>query len=805
MQKMADVRRGWTQEDEPTTVEEFQSPQAEGNSLIPSWLGGGNQKKGNAAASQRRAPGMAQPNQGMARTTNAQPQSARRVQTGTNSANQQRSSGQGASAKRSPSSSGFALPGLGGSPLPSPEEMASQSRTGDSRSSKQFSDTLEADPDYPVIRGTAPRAPTPQSTNATSDSPRHSPVERTPRNVPADDFGRELAGAFSPASDGPAARTAQANDRPTASEEVSTDAAGSEQPLEPADSTLTVPATTDSPAMSAAPRRDTAESREDAAREAAAAFGPASNDKPAISASDFIRSQRTNTLPQRPSAARSKEAFGDALTVASGGDPSVLVSQQTPVISSDIRGPKQISIGRESVYRVRLQNQGAVAAEGIVATIRIPATAEIVGTTATQGSLQPPVADGSFAKIEWRLANLGGRGSEVLDIRLVPKEGRPLELGVNWTVAPVGSRAIVEVQEPQLKIDISGPTEVMYDKAQLFRLTLSNPGTGPAENVKISLIPPGGTPESATSHEFGNLAAGENKSVDIELTPREAGKLAVKAAASAEGGLAADVTKEIFCRKPELELDWRGPTTKFAGTPATYFFRVRNPGTAPADDVTVEVALPEGAEFESASEGQEFDAKRRAVSWRVGTLNPGDDKYMELKCVVNAPGANQLKISASNAAGDITNSSVAETKVEALADLKLTVSDPSGPVAVGSQAMYEIQVENRGADTARDVSVVALFSQGIEPDQSDGYTVADGRVTFPTIGQLPAGENVKLRVRARALNPGTHVFRAEVLCSALDIKLAAEETTRFYTDELAPEAEGTTERTASRDDGKSTR
>jgi len=30
---------------------------------------------------------------------------------------------------------------------------------------------------------------------------------------------------------------------------------------------------------------------------------------------------------------------------------------------------------------------------------------------------------------------------------------------------------------------------------------------------------------------------------------------------------------------------------------------------------------------------------------------------------------------------------------------------------------------------------------------------------------------------------GTHVFRTEVVCPKLDIKLAAEETTRFFEDE----------------------
>ena len=36
--------------------------------------------------------------------------------------------------------------------------------------------------------------------------------------------------------------------------------------------------------------------------------------------------------------------------------------------------------------------------------------------------------------------------------------------------------------------------------------------------------------------------------------------------ASAEGGLTCDMSKDIFCRKPELQLEYRGPATKYAGT-----------------------------------------------------------------------------------------------------------------------------------------------------------------------------------------------------------------------------------------------
>jgi len=276
----------------------------------------------------------------------------------------------------------------------------------------------------------------------------------------------------------------------------------------------------------------------------------------------------------------------------------------------------------------------------------------------------------------------------------------------------------------------------------------------------------------------------------------------VKAIASAEGGLNCDSTKEIFCRKPELEVDWRGPATKYAGTMATYFVRVRNPGTASAEDVTVHATLPDGAEFTSASEGQSYDAERREVAWHVGALNPGDDNYMELKCVLKSPGTNRVRINAATAKGELSDNKLAETNVIAIADLKLDVADPSGPIAVGSPAVYEIRIHNRGASAAKEVNATALFSEGIEPEQAEGamYSVADGRVTFKTIDELAAGRDVVLRIRAHATQPGTHVFRAEVLCRDLETKLAAEESTRFYADDAPADAEKSLNQATNRSD-----
>jgi uncharacterized repeat protein (TIGR01451 family) len=507
----------------------------------------------------------------------------------------------------------------------------------------------------------------------------------------------------------------------------------------------------------------------------------------AFGGGSVFRSPRANSTTAEQPVVRGTNSAGQNVP-ASPQEPGVLVSNQTPLITTNIRGPKQILVGREATYQVQLHNAGDVAAEGIVANIRIPSWAEVVATSSTQGMIQQGNDASGGGQLDWQLSRVEARGNETLDIRLIPRASRPLELGVSWTLTPIGSRAVVEVQEPKLQMTVSGPDEVLFSTPQVFRLTLSNPGTGVAENVKIDLMPPGGGENVVTSHPIGDLAPGASKTVEVELTANEAGKLFVKASATAEGGLSSEASKEIFCRKAELEVDWRGPDKKYAGTPATYYFRVRNPGTAPAENVTLHVTLPEGAEFASASEGQSFDAKRREVQWQVGTLGPGDDSYMELKCIAKTPGVNQFRVSAAASSGNLTANKVAETTIIALADLKLQVSDPSGPVAVGEPAVYEIRVSNRGADTAKDVKIVALFAEGIEPEQVEGggYSVADGGVTFRPI-EMPAGKEMVLRIRARANTAGTHLFRAEVLCQ--DIKLSAEETTRFYADDTPPDGQ----------------
>ena len=87
-------------------------------------------------------------------------------------------------------------------------------------------------------------------------------------------------------------------------------------------------------------------------------------------------------------------------------------------------------------------------------------------------------------------------------------------------------------------------------------------------------------------------------------------------------------------------------------------------------------------------------------------MQPGDDRYFEIKGVHHQAGDNTLTIKAVSADQTESESLTAETAVTALADLKLDVLDPKGPVATGQEVTYQIRVTNRGASAAQEVRVV---------------------------------------------------------------------------------------------------
>ena len=478
----------------------------------------------------------------------------------------------------------------------------------------------------------------------------------------------------------------------------------------------------------------------------------------------------------------------------------ILSASSTPALQWQVLGPDQILIGREASFTIRLQNDNSQDAEHLVAHVEVPANVEILAADSRIGVTQRAGSDAMSNVFEWRVQRLSAHGQAELAVSLVPRVSQAIDLQISVRHEPQTAYASIDVLEPRLQVALDGPGDVLFGEPRTYRLTVSNPGTGPAENVVVAVTPPGEEKRSTERQTIARIEAGASKTLDFELTPRVAGDLSIEAVATADGGLEDTSARRILVRKPELIVDARGPRTTYAGTVATYYFRVHNPGDATADDVDVVARLPIGAEVIRASQERLHGQSKESISWRIGSLPAGEEFFMELKCVVNWAGENSVELTAQGADQHLEHSKSISTHVVALADLKLEITDPKGPIAVGREAVYEVRIRNRGSNSAEDVNVVAMFSDGVEPIAVEGghHAIENGRVAFRAIENLPAGRDITFKIRATASYPGTHVFRAEVLCRELETKLAAEETTRFYLDETLAAGRPGEDRTASR-------
>jgi len=466
---------------------------------------------------------------------------------------------------------------------------------------------------------------------------------------------------------------------------------------------------------------------------------------------------------------------------------SVLFSRKGPMLSVETAGPRKISVGKESAYAVSIYNSGEAAADEVVVYVNLPAWADVVAAEASTGATHLNSPGGTGEPFAWSIGRLAARGRERLVLRIVPRERKPFDLGVRWDYEPVASQAVIEVQEPCLEMQLEGPREVLYGKKEIYKLKLSNTGNGDAENVVITLMPIGDKTNQPISHTLGTLAAGEKKTIEVELTARQAGSVAIQVAVRGDGGVHAELAEKVLVRRAALAVNVEGPKVQYVGTSATYRIQLSNPGTAPARNVKLSANIPPGAKYLASLDGGRLEADGTTVQWTLASLNPGAEQSFTMTCSLGRAGLS--RVTADCAADDeLTASASTTTEVEAMADLVLDVKDPPGPVSVGQEAAYELRIRNRGTKNAEGVEVVAYFSRGVEPVSAEGaqHRIGPGQVVFSPISSLAAGAELALKIRAQAETTGNHIFRVEVHCKPLGTRLVSEDTTHFYQDESAP-------------------
>jgi hypothetical protein len=470
----------------------------------------------------------------------------------------------------------------------------------------------------------------------------------------------------------------------------------------------------------------------------------------------------------------SRNRMRDSAGNVQGGIVSAGASatSELPGIRVVTRGPSSIMIRQTSQYEIRVENRGSIDASGVLVRAAVPDWADLRGQNATRGDIDTLV-QGSTERLVWTIDHLPAGASEKMSLRLTAARSGTYDLDVDWTLLPQKSVAKVHVHEPRLDLTIEGPDEVIYGQSQTYKVRVLNPGDGTAPNVVFTLSPNSATPQT---QRIGDIPPGKEAQFDVELTAQDLGDLKIHGLAAGDLELRSESSKTIRVAAAKLEAMLTGPELKYQNTEALYSLQVQNTGAATSEKILATLQMPSGVQYlggidEAATQGH-------ALKWEITGLAPGATRNYQFRCNMTSTGEHLFAFDCKGTAAGNTDVSIA-TRVESIADLVLSISDPTAPAPISSDVTYEIVIHNRGSKEATDVRAVAQFSHGIEPQRIEGQSgeVVTGQVLFDPIPRIGAGQEVRMRVIAQADRAGHHRFRTEVRSG--DTVLVAEEATHY--------------------------
>ena len=447
---------------------------------------------------------------------------------------------------------------------------------------------------------------------------------------------------------------------------------------------------------------------------------------------------------------------------------------EIPHVAVQLIGPADLTAGSPTNYELQVQNSDRLALSGLILRMETPPGVQVVANGPGADAVEFEKGDDGAILLNWTVAQLNAGGTTRLPLQLTSSAARNFAVAIEWTVLPQSGFDEIIVKQADLQVALEGPVEVEKHGSNAYQLRVSNPGTAQAKGVKV-IVSTGSPSNSAV--DVGDLNPGQTEVIDLDLTFEKAGKVQIGAIATS-GALSRSTNIQVNVRQPVVVAELGLPESVLHGSAMIAQIVVGNTGDAPARNLQVALQLPPGTETAQLPAGLSRDGDR--LFWNVAQIPAGQEVNVPIEMTLATPGAHELTLACVSPDGTVASAKSSVT-IEAYADLKLLVNDPVAPAPVGAPVTYELTITNRGSRDAKNVTILAQFSDGIEPQSAVGWNhqVVPGQVRFESIPQIAAGQSLQLKVIAKAAVAGIHRFRAEVRCEDNEARLVEEESTRY--------------------------
>jgi len=444
--------------------------------------------------------------------------------------------------------------------------------------------------------------------------------------------------------------------------------------------------------------------------------------------------------------------------------------------------PAEVLVGRPFSYEYRVINLTDYALSQVVVTDRV--TDNFAASDAT------PRADSvSGGVATWKIDHLGPRETKTIKVTgSASTEGTVTTCG--WaTYLPILCEPI-KVVKPAIELVKTMPAQVTQCDPIPVKLVVKNSGSSPLTGVKVTdTLPSGLTSDTATTFDAGTLAPGQSKEFTFNAKAARTGSFTNPAKATSAQGVEASSEASVKVVKPALEIACLTPAlkdgplgtkfTEFIGRPFEVCWEVKNSGDAAAANTVVELPVPSGLTFRSATDGG--TATGGDVVWNIGSLAPGASKKVCATFTGAAGGDYSFKASAKGVCSEPA-STTCGVFIQGVNAILVEVVDDPDPIQVGEETTYTIRVTNQGGGLPlQDVAIKANFPPEVDPGAaSNGGTVAGKTVTWPSVPSLALKQAITYTVKGKGVKAADARLQVEVTTRARTSPITELESTTVY-------------------------
>jgi uncharacterized repeat protein (TIGR01451 family) len=318
-----------------------------------------------------------------------------------------------------------------------------------------------------------------------------------------------------------------------------------------------------------------------------------------------------------------------------------------PMLAVALEGPQQVLIGEAASQTIVVTNPGSGIATHVQVEAVIPAGLEHArGSRLLMdlGALHP----GETRSVRLPLAAVAG-GPQIIQVQARADS----DLVQN-------AAAEVAVIAPELAATIEGPGLRYLGRRATYTLQVTNVGSVATDNVRLMHKVPEGfdfvnAAEGAQFDEatrllnwfVGHLDQGQTATAEVTFACSELGDFTHYVRATSEHGTISDTqvaTKVEGTSSLALDIrDFEDPVE--VGTETEYEIRVKNEGSAAAENVNVSCELPGGLTVVSVKAPVSFAADRDLIVFQpLAQLKPGES--VSIRMQVKATGAGNLRLRA---------------------------------------------------------------------------------------------------------------------------------------------------------------